>query len=343
MILIDGIVSDTHRPGHPYPLVSAIGVLADDLTGALGSAARLRAGGLDPVVVWKSEDLPRELRPRAAVVDMRTLDSPLNPRATAAHWAEVLAKIECRRFEQRIDSTLAGTPGEELAGLLEGADLRDAVVIAVPAWPDAGRVCVDGRIGGVDVASALFAGAASEVVTPDALEARVAAGVTRLIVDGRSEADLRATAVAVDRLEAQHTIVTASPGAWLRHHPVSARPRKGFALVVGTPRPREAAHDWDDVAAGGRTVVVDADRALAVLDEAQRRGLKCRGVVAGGGHLASRVVDALGAQRLAVSGEVAPLCARGTLVGGDWAGLAVITQGTEQCPVTTLVEDLWRD
>ncbi len=220
--------------------MSAIGVLADDLTGALGSAARLRAGGLEPVVVWKSEDLPRELRPRAAVVDMRTRDSPAGPRATAAVWAERLRKMGCTRFEQRIDSTFAGTPADELAGLLEGADLRDAVVIAVPAWPDAGRVCRDGRIDGVEVAAALFEGPA-EVVSPDQLEARVQAGVTRLVVDGEREADLRAAAVAVDRLEHRHTIVTASSGAWLRHHPLSARPRKGFALVVGTgalTRPR---------------------------------------------------------------------------------------------------------
>lgn len=328
-------------PGAPIPVVSAIGVLADDLTGALGSAARLRAGGLDPVVVWKSEDLPRELRPRAAVVDMRTRDSPAGPRATAAAWAERLRKMECTRFEQRIDAGLAGSPAEELAGLLEGAALRDAVVIAVPAWPDAGRVCVDGRIDGVDVAGALFE-APAEVVRPEALEARVAAGVTRLVVDGEGEADLRAAAVAVDRLERRHTIVTASPGAWLRHHPVSARPRKGFALVVGTGANGHEL-DWDAVAAGGQTVVVSSERALDVLDEARDRGLKCRGVVAGGGLLASRLVDTLGAQRLAVAGEVAPLCARGTLVGGDWAGLAVITQGAEHCPVGTLVEDLWRD
>lgn len=320
--------------------MSAIGVLADDLTGALGSAARLRAGGLDPVVVWKSEDLPRELRPRAAVVDMRTRDSPAGPRATAAAWAERLRKMECSRFEVRIDATLGGSPAEELAGLLEGADRRDAVVIAVPAWPDAGHVCVDGVIDGVDVAAALFEEPA-EVVRPEALAARVAAGATRLVVDGEGEADLRAAAVAVDRLEADHTIVTASPGAWLRHHPVSARPRKGFALVVGTAPCADV--DWEAVAAGGQTVVVGSDHAVDVLDEAVARGLKCRGVVAGGGHLASRLVDALGAQRLAVSGEVAPLCARGTLVGGDWAGLAVITQGAEHCPLAALVEDLWRD
>jgi len=365
--------------------VSAIGVLADDLTGALGSAARLRAGGLEPVVVWRPEDLPREFRPRAAVVDMRTRDSRAGPRATAAAWAERLRKMDCTRFEQRIDSTLRGSADDELAGLLDGADLRDAIVIAVPAWPDAGRVCVGGvQHAGrrrIEVARALFRGP-GEVVRPHDLEARVLAGATRLVVDGENESDLRAAAVAVDALErAGHTIVTASPGAWLRHHPVSARPGKGFALVVlgsntelnhrqleeldaiviglGTP-------DWEQVAAGGKTVVVEtisgsepddihrdpgladraADAAAELLAKAHEKGLKCRGVVASGGHMASRLVDALGAQRLAVAGEVAPLCARGTLAGGAWSGLPVITKGGlvgADGTLRILVDDLWRD
>ncbi len=54
---------------------------------------------------------------------MRTRDSPAGPRATAAAWAERLRKMDCTRFEQRIDSTLRGSPAEELAGLLEGAEL----------------------------------------------------------------------------------------------------------------------------------------------------------------------------------------------------------------------------
>ena len=167
--------------------MSAIGVLADDLTGALGSAARLRAGGLEPVVVWRPEDLPREFRPRAAVVDMRTRDSPAGPRATAAAWAERLRKMDCTRFEQRIDSTLRGTHAEELAGLLDGADLRDAVVVAVPAWPDAGRSCSGGVQCGVEVGPALF-GEPVEVVRPEELVARVRAGATRLVVDGERDA-----------------------------------------------------------------------------------------------------------------------------------------------------------
>jgi hypothetical protein len=336
--------------------MSAIGVLADDLTGALGSAARLRAGGLEPVVVWRAEDLPREFRPRAAVVDMRTRDSPAGPRATAAAWAERLRKMDCRRFEQRIDSTLRGTHAEELAGLLDGALLHEATVVAVPAWPEAGRTCSGGVQDGVEVGAALFSGA-FDVVRPEELAARVRAGATRLVVDGERDADLRAAAVAVDALESEGvTIVTASPGAWLRHHPVSARPRKGFALVVLGADPNGQIEeldavvvngempDWDVVAEGGKTVVVDnEDVAAEVLARAAQRGLKCRGIVASGGQLASHLVDTLGAQRLAVAAEVAPLCARGTLFGGDWAGLPVITQGGLDGRLRALVNDLWRD
>lgn len=339
--------------------MSAIGVLADDLTGALGSAARLRAGGLEPVVVWRPEDLDRELRPRAAVVDMRTRDSLASPRATAAAWAERLRRMNCTRFEQRIDATLDGTPGEELTGLLEGAELHDAVVIAVPAWPDAEHLCRGGVQNGVDVGTTLF-GERVESVRPDQLVARVRSGSTRLVVDGISDHDLRNAAVAVDELEADFTIVTASPGAWLRYHPISARPRKGFALVVlGSEAAMDTEDldalvvgpeppDWEEVAEGGKTVVLDVDRAAAktaadVLARAQELGLKCRGIVAGGGPLASRLVDELGAQRLAVAAEVAPLCARGTLFGGDWAGLPVITKGDQHCALGTLVDDLWRD
>jgi uncharacterized protein YgbK (DUF1537 family) len=368
-----------------------IGVLADDLTGALGSAARLCERGLDPLVVWKPEDLPDAFRPRGVVVDMRTRDAPGGPRATAARWAERLAELGCQRFEQRIDSTLRGAPAEELAGLLEGAALGDAVVVAVPAFPDAGRTCEGGRQRAagtrreVDVAPAVFGDARAEVVAPDVLADRVRAGGSRrFVVDGASDDDLRATAGAVAALEDDGlALVTASPGAWLRHHPRAAAPGAAFTLVVlgsntalnhrqlaalrdarevvvaGTGDP-----DW--AAVGGATVVVEtiadsrpdderrdprladeaADAAAALLGRAHERGLRCRGVVASGGHMASRLVDALGADRLGVAGEVAPLCPRGTVHGGPWSGMPVVTKGGlvgEDGTLDALVENLWKE
>jgi D-threonate/D-erythronate kinase len=360
--------------------VTAVGVLADDLTGALGSAARLKAGGLEPVLVWRPEDLPEGFRPRAVVVDMRTRDAPLGPRATAAEWAARLRELGCERYEQRIDSTLRGHPAEELAGLLEGAQLPDAVVVAVPAWPDAGRVCAGGVQRGagreIDVAGALFDRPA-EAVRPDELGERVRAGADRLVVDGDCDADLLAAARAVEALDAP--VVTASPGAWLQYHPLAVRADAGFVLVVlgsntalnhrqveglDCVRAGLGMPDWDAVS--GKTVVVDtiagsdpddtrrdpvladraADAAAALLGEAHERGLRCRGLVASGGHMASRLVDALGAQRLAVDREVAPLCPRGTVAGGAWSGLAVITKGGlvgSEDTLRTLVDDLWKD
>ena len=102
----------------------------------------------------------------------------------------------------------------------------------------------------------------------------------------------------------------------------------------------------DDVHRDPRHADGAAAAAAALLVDAHERGLRCRGVVASGGHLASLLVDALGAQRLAVSGEVAPLCARGTVAGGPWSGLRVVTKGGlvgEDDTLTTLVEDLWKE
>jgi uncharacterized protein YgbK (DUF1537 family) len=370
-----------------------IGVLADDLTGALGSAARLCERGLDPLVVWKPQDLPDAFRPRGVVVDMRTRDAPGGPRATAREWAGRLAALGCERFEQRIDSTLRGAPAEELAGLLEGAALDDAVVVAVPAFPDAGRTCAGGRQRAagtrreVEVAPALYGSATAEVVAPAQLADRVRAGAAaRFVVDGASDDDLRATAEAVAAIEdGDVPLVTCSPGAWLRHHPRSASPGAEFALVVlGSNTAlnhrqlaalRDARRtalagvddpDWDAVGHGDTTVVVEtiaasepdderrdprladraADAAAALLGRAHERGLRCRGVVASGGHMASRLVDALGADRLGVAGEIAPLCPRGTLHGGPWSGLPVVTKGGlvgDDATLDALVENLWKE
>jgi len=190
----------------------------------------------------------------------------------------------------------------------------------------------------------------------------------------------------VDALEQEGvTIVTASPGAWLRHHPRSAGERADFVLVVlgsntalnhrqldALRAAREVVvagdgeADWDAVARGDATIVVEtisgsvpdderrdprladgaADAAAALLGRAHERGLHCRGIVASGGHMASRLVDALGAGRLGALGEVAPLCPRGILAGGPWSGLPVVTKGGlvgEDETVKALVDDLWKD
>ena len=240
------------------------------------------------------------------------------------------ASSAAARYEQRIDSTLRGEPAEELAGLLEGARIgrtrwsspsrrgrtRDACASAGAS----GRAGTEREI---EVAPALFGDAPAEVVRPEALVERVRAGaVRRFVVDGERDEDLHAAAEAVDALDG--TVVTASPGGWLRYHPLAARAGADFVLVVlssntelnhrqlrrcaprrtgelgraQAPAPsggaapcssrRSPTSHPDDTHRDPRHADEAAAAAAALLADAHERGLRCRGVVASGGHLASR-------------------------------------------------------
>ena len=56
-------------------------------------------------------------------------------------------------------------------------------------------------------------------------------------------------------------------------------------------------------------------------------GIAVRGLFLTGGATARAVLDRLGATAMAIEGEVLPLAARGRLLGGQLAGLCVITKG----------------
>lgn len=247
-----------------------IGVLADDLTGALASAARLRQRGLRPMLSWGAAPLPAT--GNALVVDMRTRDSRLDPAGEACAWARRLRERGCRRYELRIDSTLRGAPSSELAGLLRGAELDDATIVAVPAFPEAGRITVDGRqrlvaVGGhgpggddddptgpqpgrsrpaplarPDVGAVVFGPEAFERIGLErvreggaavaaSLAAAAAAGARRFVIDAIDQSHLGVAAVAVERLaERGGPVVTLSPGAWLSFYPRAHS--DGFVLVL---------------------------------------------------------------------------------------------------------------
>lgn len=223
-----------------------VGVLADDLTGALASAAMLRATGLRTVVTWRPGEPPAEAG--ALVVDMRTRDYGADPRERTASWAAHLRAVGAKRIELRIDSTLRGAPALELEGAVAGAGLADPWVLAVPAFPSAGRTVVDGKlhapgvrppVRGWPVAPALFGPAevtllALDLVAagPEAVLATMRSGAgARFLADGETEEHLRVMAEVARRLaDDPRGMVTVSPGAWLRYHRASARRR--YPLVV---------------------------------------------------------------------------------------------------------------
>src|SRR2546430_45276 len=91
-----------------------IGILADDLAGAVASAERLRQRGLRAVVQWGAEDL---LAAEAIVVNLGTREIAKKrsnfgrgeePDHIARDAAKSLFELGCRRFELRVDSTFRG-------------------------------------------------------------------------------------------------------------------------------------------------------------------------------------------------------------------------------------------
>jgi uncharacterized protein YgbK (DUF1537 family) len=273
-----------------------IGVLADDLTGALASAAALRHNGLGAVVQWEPTEPGGEVG--AVVVDMRTRDRELAAERHARRWAAWLAGHGARHLELRIDSTLRGRTAPELRGLVAGAELDEPWFLAVPASPGAGRTTRDGRQlvhGGApqDVAQRLFGEPATTIgldvvhAGPAAVVERMtAAGSPRFVADAEHDGHLRTLALAARRLhEAGQPLVTLSPGAWLRHHPA-------------------------DADGGGEVVVV----VLGSATEVNRQGLEVLRR-----HAATALLDACGAPEPDAVGPATRIVVVETIRSGDEA------------------------
>jgi uncharacterized protein YgbK (DUF1537 family) len=122
------------------PVVS---IIADDLTGACDTGCLFAGPG--PVGVVAAPALPFSDR-RAIAVD--TESRPLGPEAAAAAARAAAARLDGRLAGgvtfKKIDSTMRGAVGAELAALLERGPFAGALVC--PAFPAQGRVVRDGRL-----------------------------------------------------------------------------------------------------------------------------------------------------------------------------------------------------
>lgn len=225
-------------------------VLADDLTGALASAANLRLAGFRTKVAWDA--LPDDM-PAAIVVDLRSRDAS-DPVARVTECVRRLRDRGSFDYELRVDSTLRGRPGPALEALIQTAGIDDAVCLAIPAFPAAGRVTRDGiqrttlndgSTVTAPVAETVFPEARAAVVAPgragkgsplSQLSAAIEAGERRFVADAEDEDDLIAIADVVAGLRGESLrIVTLSPGAWLRYGPVPAR--RFMVMVVSSVTP----------------------------------------------------------------------------------------------------------
>src|SRR5688572_18550393 len=141
-------------------------ILADDLTGACDTGTLFAGRGAVPVTVWPAPA-------SAATVSVLDTETRALPAAHArARVESVVGAAPRARYFKKIDSTLRGRIGAEVAGLVEATGARSAIIC--PALPSEGRAVVD-RV--------LFVGGLPVAETPVANDPEFPAGRTSNVVD----------------------------------------------------------------------------------------------------------------------------------------------------------------
>lgn len=226
-----------------------LGVIAEDLQAAFTAASRPQQRGVKVQVV-RERDEPISDDAQVLVVDLDARSDPARVVTEAQQWTAWLRSVGCVRIDQRIDTLLRGDAQATFAGVTAGCGMADPLVLAMPAYPSAGRVCIDGTMQvpsavgdttSYDVATQLFGDVPSGGVTLEQLaggtsailarlETLMGEGVRHVVFDATTEGHLAAAGAAVAALEQRTDVLTVSSGAWLRYHP--ALDSEGFVLVV---------------------------------------------------------------------------------------------------------------
>src|SRR5918911_338251 len=213
-------------------------IIADDLTGAADCGIAFALAGLSTFVAFGKGAPPADAQVLALDTDSRAVSAEEAARRARAAARDAWSH-GARTLYKKIDSTLRGHVGEEVAAALAAAKEsgRRAVVIAAPAFPAlgrttwGGRVFVDGvplertevwrksgMIGPADIAGQLracglhVAGADLEAVRSETLPR-----ADVIVCDADREEDLRHVAQAGARLDA--AVIWVGSGGLARHLP----------------------------------------------------------------------------------------------------------------------------
>ena len=264
-------------------------VIADDLTGALDTAAPFAAHGWRTCVVpWPgpSSRTGSPSWPRVAgasdVVVIDTASRHVAPReaarrvkavVAAARRAEAGAARDGRHFYKKIDSTLRGNVAAELAAF------RAATAVAclplAPAFPAQGRTTRDGAVW-VDGRPLRQSAAARDALAPAVSGdlARLAPPHALDVIDARTDADLRRIATRLAR-DARLGAVAGSGGLagaiaarfGSRRRATAPRALPGGVLVVsGSAHPAAQAQARALVAAGALGLIAPIDPRTPIRD-----------------------------------------------------------------------------
>jgi uncharacterized protein YgbK (DUF1537 family) len=314
-----------------------LAIIADDLTGALDSAAPFAGRGLRAVVALGPDGLEAALASGAAVVAVNTLSRHLAPHAAAAVAAG--AARQClaagaRLLLKKVDSRLRGNAGPEAEAIARVLGV-EALLVA-PAVPSQGRIVADGAIRGAGVG-------AEGIGVRERLAGALAAGLRLEVPDGHSAEELDRVAAAWIASPGRalavgaHGLATALAGRLGRQ----ARPGPGFApaapalILVGSQDPATAAQVAVLARAGLGTIVeapaghlppppaasapVTVLRSVPGADDGETAAarfaaaavawmamLRPRTILATGGDTAAGVLEQLDCHVLEVGGEAAP-------------------------------------
>ena len=129
-----------------------LGIVADDLTGAMDSSGYFAQLGLETVVA-----LGPEFSSDADVLALNTESRAVEPGEARRKVSQAFLSARGRLIYKKMDSTLRGNIGAELEVVLESGGYEKAVV--APAFPSMGRTTVNGMllVNGVAVSETAFA------------------------------------------------------------------------------------------------------------------------------------------------------------------------------------------
>lgn len=326
-------------------------LMADDLTGALDSAAAFCGNGRRVAVAVDRRGFAdaRACDPHVLAVntDTRALGADAAAGIVADLWSE-LADLAPRIVFKKIDSRLQGHAGREAAALAVASGCAEMLVC--PAVPDMGRVVMDGRLCGtgidrpMDIAGHFPQGSVEDATDDEKLRdlaARILASpAPMLAVGARGLARAMARALYDDGGDAPGQLVPALPMAVA----VGSRDRITEAQVnwliadfrdtayVAAPGGKVPTCAIADVAALIVQLVDDGgDVGEAVAGARFARGIarivdqwRPRSLLLSGGATALAVLDALGIRAVLVQGEAAPaipLC-----TAAQWPDMQILTK-----------------
>jgi uncharacterized protein YgbK (DUF1537 family) len=131
-----------------------IGMIADDLTGALDTAAPFALRGIHTVVAISAADIEPALATGPGVIAVNTASRHLKPEVAAS--AVTLACARLLRANpallfKKIDSRLKGNIEAETRAMMTASG-RDCAIVA-PAVPELGRVVIGGKVSGLGLSS----------------------------------------------------------------------------------------------------------------------------------------------------------------------------------------------